>query len=149
MRLIIIGMVLLALTSTAFGQQLNAEQQEVWDMVERCWAAIANDDANVLLDCFDDDYSFWWAEDVLPFRKDLVSSMVPVALAAEDWAGYDVRPAAIVVRGDVAIVHWGARWFLRTPEGTLEPVAERASMTLVRENGRWRYLGGGGSPVTD
>ncbi len=146
-RVVLIGVVLTILPSTAEAQQLSPEQQEVWDVVEGCWDAVLRDDADTLLDCFHEDYSFWWAEDVLPFGKDFVERIVPINLPVDNLAVVDARPAQIVVRGDVAITHWGVRWFVRAEDGTLEPTVERISMTLIRENGRWSYLGGGGSPV--
>ena len=145
-HVMLMGVALAILPSTTEAQQLSSEQQEVWDVVEGCWDAVVADDADTLADCFHDDYTFWWAEDVLPFGKDFVSRIIPINLPIEDIAVADVRPARIVVRGDVAIVHWGARWFVRT-DGPLEPIVERISMTLIREGGRWSYLGGGGSPV--
>lgn len=146
-RVIFLGIALSILPLTAEAQQLSPEQQEVWDVVASCWDAVLRDEADALVDCFHDDYTFWWAEDVLPFGKDFVRRIVPVNLPAEDIAVTDVRPARIVVRGDVAIVHWGARWFVRMADGTLERTVERTTMTLIRENGRWSYLGGAGSPV--
>jgi ketosteroid isomerase-like protein len=129
------------------GQELTAEQQEVWQTVEACWAASQRQDVQAVIDCFHEDYSFWWAEDVLPFGKDLVRNIVPINLPNTDYAVVDARPARIVVRGDVAIVHFGVRFFERDSEGALQPTVERISMTLLKENGRWRYFGGGGSPV--
>ena len=131
----------------AGAQELTPDQQEVWDFVEECWDAVLHDDSSTLMNCFHEDYTFWWSEDVLPFGKEFVGRIVPINLPIEDIAVIDIRPARIVVRGDVAIVHWGARWFVRSPEGPLEPIVERVAMTLIRENGRWSYLGGGGSPL--
>ncbi len=58
----------------------------------------------------------------------------------------DARPVRIVVKGNVAIVHYGGRYYMRDAEGKLEATVERISMTLLKENGRWQYLGGAGSP---
>ena len=128
-------------------QNLTPEEEEVWQTVKSCWAALQEKDEAAMLACFHEDYSFWWAEDIMPFGKDLVRAVVPVNLPAEDVVIDDLRLAGIVVKGDVALVHWGVRRFTRTPTGTDIPFIERASMTLIRENGRWQYLGGGGSPM--
>ena len=137
----------LILPAGAKAQQLTPEQQEVWDVVQSCWDSAMQDDVEGLLGCFHEDYTFWWAEDVLPFGKEFVERIVPINLPAEDLAVIDIRPAQVVVKGDVAITHWGVRTFARTADGVLEPTVERISMTLIREGGRWSYLGGGGSPV--
>ena len=137
--------VLMATASTA--QELTAEQLEVWNTVEACFDARVADDGDAFIDCFHEDYTFWWSEDVLPSGKDFVRGIVPINLPREDMVLADPRPARIVVRGDVAVVHWGVRFFVRGADGTLTLSAERSSMTLVRENERWRYFGGGGSPL--
>lgn len=137
--------VLMPIASIA--QELTAEQQEVWNTVEACVDATVADDGDTLIDCFHEDYTFWWSEDVLPFGKDRVRGIIPNILPSEDIALADPRPARIVVRGDVAVVHWGVRFFVRGADGTLTPSAERVSMTLIRENERWHYFGGGGSPL--
>lgn len=124
-------------------QTLSAEEQEVWDRVTACWSAFADDaDVAASLDCFHEDYTFWWAGDVLPFSKDVVRGFHRLFINEFDAALHDLRPARITVRGNVAVVHWGVRWWSESQEVN----AERISMTLVREEGVWRYLGGGGSP---
>ena len=137
---------LLANTLTTYAQTYTAEEEEVWETVQNCWAADQRQDVQAVIDCFHEDYSFWWAEDVLPFGKDLIRNIVPVNLPNLDFAVVDARPVRIVVKGNVAIVHYGVRYFMRDAEGKLEATVERISMTLLKENGRWQYLGGGGSP---
>jgi ketosteroid isomerase-like protein len=129
-------------------QTPTPEEQEVWQAVKACWAAMAQKDEATFMGCFHEDYNFWWSEDALPFGKDVVREVGAVVNRTLDIVFDDVRPAKIVVKGNVAIVHWGARRFIRG-EGGVPEVAfvERASMTLVKEEGRWLWLGGGGSPV--
>jgi len=139
--------VALALPAPLLGQALTAEQAEVWQAVEECWRAdFERRDAGALVDCFHEDYTFWWAGDVLPFDKALVRRVVPRFVGGHNTVAYDIRPARIVVRGDLAIVHWGVRGFEMTEDGTRSEWTERISMTMVKENGRWLYFGGGGSP---
>ncbi len=148
-RSVLVLAALMFLPGYAGSQEFTPQQQEVWAFVEGCWDAVLRDNSSALMDCFHEDYTFWWSEDVLPFGKEFVSRIVPINLPIDNLAVIDVRPARIVVKGDVAIVHWGARWFIRSQEGPLEPVVERVAMTLIRENGRWSYLGGAGSPFKD
>lgn len=147
MRKFVLGAALALLAPVGLkAQQLTPEEEEVWQTVKGCFASIQQKDEAALMDCFHEDYTFWWAEDIMPFGKDLVRQVAPINVAARDIVVDDIRLAGIVVKGDVAIVHWGNRRFTRTPNGTEIPFIERASMTLIRENGRWQYLGGGGSP---
>lgn len=140
-------LVALVLPAPLLGQALTAEQAEVWQAVEECWMTdFERRDADGLIECYHDDYTFWWAGDVLPFDKGLVRRVVPHFIADNKTVVYDMRPARIVVRGDVAIVHWGVRGFEKAGDGTRSEWTERISMTMVKENGRWLYFGGGGSP---
>ena len=128
-------------------QEWSPEQQEVWARVQECWAAFnLRADEATSLDCFHEDYSFWWSEDVLPFDKQMVRGFHRAFLGENDVELYDLRPSRIVVQGDVALVHWGARLWTDGPDGGQNVAVERISMTLVKEDGVWRYLGGGGSP---
>ena len=145
----LLGMAVMALLVplSAAAQTLSPEEQEVWDRVEQCWAAYQVDaDQVASLDCFHEEYSFWWAGDVLPFAIDLVRQ-TNAEIEKNTVSKYDVRPAKVVVLGNVAIVHWGVRLWSENPDGSRTVSVERISMTLVKEEGVWRYLGGGGSPL--
>ncbi len=144
---LLVPALLVLLPMPAAAQTLGQQQQEVWQTVRDCFDAVERKDQAALLDCFHEEYSFWWAEDVLPFGKDLVRRVAPVDMAGLQLVADDVRPARIVVKGDVAIVHWGLRRFTRGEGGVEVSFVERVSMTLLREDGRWRFLGGGGSPL--
>jgi ketosteroid isomerase-like protein len=145
-RLVLAAVASLLIPASTDAQTLTPEEEEVWQRVKACWVAGQQNDQPAVLDCFHEDYTFWWSEDIMPFGKDLVRAVVPVNLPAQDVVVDDVRLAKILVKGNVAIVHWGVRRFTRAPTGTEIPFVERVSMTLLKENGRWQYLGGGGSP---
>ena len=136
---------LLPLGATA--QTWSAEQQEVWQAVEDCWVAWFEKDSAKNEACFHEDYSFWWAEDVLPFGKDMVRKYTANLMDHHQVVTYDLRPAGIIVRGDVALVHWGARGYTLDESGGQDEWVDRVSMMMVKEDGRWQYLGGGGSPL--
>ena len=138
-----IAVMALLVPLSAAAQTLSPEEQEVWDRVEQCWAAYQVDaDQVASLDCVHEEYSFWWAGDVLPFGKDLVRQWHTVNIEKSTVSIYDVRPAKVVVLGNVAIVHWGVRLWSENPDGSQTVSVERISMTLVKEDGVWRYLGG-------
>jgi ketosteroid isomerase-like protein len=137
-------MVLLPISAPA--QQWSAEQQEVWQAVVDCWAAYDAGNRAASEDCFHEDYSFWWAEDVLPFGKHVVREYHANFTDLNQTVMYDRRPAGIIVRGDCALVHWGVRGFTRDADGNQDEWVERISMMMIKKDGKWRYLGGGGSP---
>jgi len=146
--LLLLVTVALSVPICGSSQTLSPAEQEVWDRVEQCWEAYqVHADEAASLDCFHEDYSFWWADDVLPFGKDLVRRSHTLHLNSNPVSMYDLRPASVVVLGNVAIVHWGVRFWSEDPDGSESVTVERTSMTMVKEGGVWRYLGGGGSPV--
>jgi ketosteroid isomerase-like protein len=130
----------------AAAQQWSAEQEEVWQTVVDCHALYFDEKIREeSLACYHEDYSFWWAGDVLPFGKDLVAKAHESFIESETVAVYDLRPVKIIVRGDTAFVHWGLRMFRMDGSGNPVPASERISMMMVKEDGRWRYYAGGGS----
>lgn len=134
---------ILAWPITALAQKWTPEQMEVWQTIENCWAA---EEEAELKACFHDDYSFWWAGDVMPFGKNAIDIYWNHLRETNKAFAYNLRPVEIIVHGDVALVQQGNRGWVRGTDGSIDEFVERISMTLVRENGRWQYLGGGGSP---
>jgi len=145
LTVIIVG---LALPSQLAAQTWSAEQQEVWQVYEEYWAAWLEKDGAAVSEFFHNDYSWWWAEDVLPFGKSLILEYGDAGLRdSNQTVIVDARPVAILVHGDVALVHYGARGFTKDADGNVDAWVERGSMTLVKEDGRWLFLGGAGMPL--
>lgn len=131
----------------AQGFEMTAEQQEVWDRVVECHSAWAYEDDRATSEgCFHDDYTFWWAGNLLPFTKDALHLYWSRLRGTEQTIAVEYYPARVYVHGDLAIVHWGGQGFTRDAAGNPDRWGERVSMTMIRENGQWMFLGGGGSP---
>ena len=54
---------------------------------------------------------------------------------------YSLSPLGIVVRGNTAVAHYYASWSMEGQGGERTTTNSRCTDTLVRENGRWLYLG--------
>lgn len=133
-------------TYTTIAQTWTDAEQEVWQAIVDCHASNTNKDEAASLDCFHEDYSFWWSEYVLPFSKDRVRNSHHYFLETDKTIYTDLRPAGIKVYGNTALVHWGIEGFMMDENGDRDEWNGRISMMLLKENGKWRYLGGGGSP---
>ena len=54
---------------------------------------------------------------------------------------HSLAPVGIVIRGDVAIVHYYASVSAEDREGKRETTTSRCTDTLTRDGGSWLYLG--------
>ena len=132
-------------TYSTIAQTWTDQEMEVWQTVLDCMAAGNEMNETAINACFHEDYKFWSSDDILPFGKDLVRKYNSKFMDTFGDSVYDIRPVSIKVHGDAALVHWGFRGFDRDAGGSIQTGAERVSMMLVRENGRWVYFGGGRS----
>lgn len=111
LRTSLCALALVAASVTALpAQQLSPEQQQVVDHIKMCWDAWIAAQAEETPDrfyekCQQDEHALlWWTEDGAPQGRDWVYrnwqrwSEIDV-----DWA--DLRPVAVNIFGDVAIVY--------------------------------------------
>ncbi|UCF19188.1 MAG: nuclear transport factor 2 family protein [Gemmatimonadota bacterium] len=142
----------LACASPAQAQQWTAEQQEVLDFITGCWDAWVGALADETPDAFyetcrqDEDVLFWWTEDGAPNGKSAVYRNWKYWRKVDvDWA--DMRPIAVNIFGDVAIVYLYGYWIANTPDGPVTTEAKRTEVFQRRDQG-WTFIGAQATPAT-
>jgi hypothetical protein len=145
----ILGLSLVALPTALPAQELTPEQEEVWQRVVECVRHDHWDESEGLegkLECFHEQYSYWWAGEPVPFGKDFVRSNVRRRLArGARWESIDNRLIEIKVHGNAALVHFFTVNALIEADGSESVERERITFMMVKENGKWYYAGGAGS----
>ena len=147
MRTLIVVVALVAWCSGgAVAQEWSAAEQEVWQMIQSCQEAFANEDEGVF-ECFHEDFVGWWYPDLVPRTADAERKFSRLRFETTEIRGYDLRPIAIRVHGDFAIAHYYLEQIVRGQDGM--DVEERVRWTdvLARENGRWQWIGDHGGPI--
>jgi ketosteroid isomerase-like protein len=147
MRRNVIAILVLAffLPLTVQAQQWNAEQQEVWDVVEACFDTQDTED---LMACYHDDFVGWGLGNGVPVNKADKRAINARVLESSDNVWQHLKPLSIEVRGDVAIVLYVFSFVERnkaTGEETTGTVNWTDIMVLVDD--RWLWLADHGTRV--
>jgi hypothetical protein len=125
-------------------------EMEVWAVIEGCWDAWdAREDVDSWKrDCMHEEATYYFSTDAAPFRNDWPMKAGPLWFERHDETRsvYDLRPLAITVVDDVAIVHYYAR-IVSMVDGVSEGVRHKTTEALIRQNGKWMVLGKHVTPV--
>ena len=132
--------------ATVVGQELSPEQQEVWQFVEGCQEALAAG-SEAAFDCFHEDFLGWAYLDLVPRTKEAERKFSRLRFETTEVRGYDLTPIGIRVHGDFAIAHYYLQSVVRGQDG--QDVEQRVRWTdvLVKEDGRWYWIGDHGGPI--
>lgn len=141
----------LMLTSTVvFSQEWNTEQQEVWKNVETYSELAAKGDIDGFLTYFNDDFCGWRNGAPLPDDLETRIKLIKFFFPATQTLYYDIKPLAIKIYGNTAIVHY--YFFNVSSDGEHEEVAHgRWTDILMKQGDKWVMIGdhGGPDPVDD
>ena len=132
---------LLAVCATANAQQFSGEEQEVWAFIERCSGLFDAGDVEGSLGCFHEDFSGWGPEDPFPRGKKNEESIGAYRTAHQTTRASEVRPFTVRVYGNFAFAHYLATRLEERPDGSLEEIKTAWTDLLLRENGRWYWIG--------
>ena len=139
---------ILCLSSASLAQDLSPEQAEVWQFINECNERYFNEDEAGILDCYHNDFIGWRYGDPVPRTKDTLRSFLPSELETTEPVAYDLRPIAIRVFGDVAIIHYSIKWREELADGSLGTTDMIWTDTALREGNRWRWIGDHGGAIT-
>ena len=107
-KLILIGIFGFALlASTALkAQEWSAKQKEVWKNVETYWELAAGGKVEEFLSYFHNDFSGWGNSAHVPGDKATRAKFIRFYIPRTKTLIYDIKPLAIKIHGNVAIVHY-------------------------------------------
>lgn len=129
-------------------QQWSPAQQEVWRGVESYWGLFASEDIDGFLSYLHEDFTGWSYGAALPRTKADMEKSLALSFATSETTIYDIKPVAIRLHGDVAIVHY---YFDRTyldDKGDHHTATGRWTDILVRQGDRWVMIGDHGGAGT-
>ena len=136
------------LATSAFSEELTAEEQEVWALEEAYYAFAKNNDSEGYLRLFNDSVIGWPTMDPLPKGKDKVSQWIATVHSnpEEEWQ-YEIELLRIQsFDADVVVVHYRLRdYFVSAASGEeLRSESFRITHTWLRRDGRWQIISGMG-----
>ena len=128
---------ILASVFQAIGEELTAEQKEVWSVVEKYYSYIANGDVASTVALMHDNSLELFAKNSLPLNKDLIK------YAYNDWANVKpkimVKPISInVIDHSVANAFYYWKWDTTLGDWSGKG---RAMQTFIKQGDKWISIG--------
>lgn len=133
--------VLLLAGGSVNAQTWSAEQTEVWKASAATWEQDLNKDSSWTENSVSDKLSTWGTGSPAPRGKASTGRWHKYGMSQDAMVMYDLAPLAIAVSGDAALAHYYYSVASKDAEGKSTTTHGRCSDTLVRENGRWVFLG--------
>jgi hypothetical protein len=153
MKVVLLALVtVLPAISMLSAQQWTEEEQELLDNIKGCWdswvEAVQKQSFDIHLKkcAMADNYSMWWTNEGAPTGPEGDRRNLALFHSLDEkWI--DIRPAAIRIHDNVAIVQFYGYW---QPTVDGKPVMSEYKRTevFVKKDGRWTSIGGQGTPVS-
>ena len=146
-RILICLAVLLA-SIPLFAQEWSAEQKEALAYEVSFWKAYSDRDQAGILALIHDDYKGWSYGSSLPAGKASTKTAFAHSFPINKVFIHEVTPIAIVVRGNLAVVHYVFSEHGTNEKGEHETTEARWTDTLIKEGGKWLLLGDHGGSTS-
>ena len=142
----ILLIVCITLLSSAqlFGQEWSAEQKEVWKNVETYWDLGAKKDLEGFMDYFHDDFIGWSNRNALPNNKASRRKSISHSFETTTVLIQELQPVAIIIHGNVAIVHYYYSEVSKDVEGKENNESGRWTDILMKQGDKWVMIGDSG-----
>lgn len=91
-------------------------------------------------DTYHPDFVAWHFPDDKPLDREAVAEWFTAWAADHSSVDMELKPLAVQVTGDVAVLHVAYREEATTKAGVKEKFAGRWTATALKEDGNWRFL---------
>ncbi len=125
-------------------QEWSDKQKEVWKNVEAYWALINKRDVEEFMSYFHSDYSGWSINDALPSNKEQAGKWIAHTFQTMTVLVSEIKPVAIKIHGNIAIVHYYYSRLLKDAEGKERNRSGRWTDILMKQGDKWVLIGDSG-----
>lgn len=127
--------------AAAQAQTWNAEQTAAWEVSAATWERDLNKDSAWINDTTHASVSAWGMDYPAPRGRGSLHRWAQHGQSTSTMLMYDLSPLAVAIAGDTALVHYYYSTASKSAEGKNETTHGRCSDTLVRDGGKWVFLG--------
>jgi ketosteroid isomerase-like protein len=129
-------------------EKWTAEQKEVWAVEEKAWNFTKPSDMPEMLTYYHPDFVGWSYSSPLPRDKAYVEKWAPYWTTTGEMIMHEITPLHIWVKGNYAFVHYYYMEVDKDKKGEEKVQRGRWTDILVKENGKWLFIGdhGGEGP---
>ncbi len=124
-----------------FAQEWSAAQKEVWKNVEAYWAIYEQGNLEGFLTYFHPDYRGWVYQATLPGDKATVRKFVEHDMKTNKTLVSDIKPVAIQIHGNVALVYYYYAVIEEDAEGKEKSSSGRWLDIMKKQGDKWVLIG--------
>jgi len=117
-------------------------EKEVWQLEEQYWECWKNGDIEEIMALYHRDFVGWPSSSKEPVNKESGREFLEELLSRTKFVAVELKPHAIKIFGDVAIVHYSLSWIGKDSEGNKQSGSSRITHTWLKQDDRWRLIGG-------
>lgn len=125
----------------------DASEEEVWAFIKECSQA-SKSESESFHDCFHEDFLGWQNSDLVPRTAKANRAFTQLQFETTDILAQDLRPIGLRVFGNFAVAHYYVQSIERDQNGQNIEKRVRWTDVLLKENGRWYWVGDHGGAVT-
>jgi hypothetical protein len=129
-------------TQISTAQEGSEDEQTLWSLENAYFAHIAQGELEALERFYRADFIGWPSHSPEPVDRDAGRQALEELLAEIKVVSIQVRPQAVVIRGDVAVTHCFVDVHQQDSETDVSVNSHRVIHTWLREDGTWKILGG-------
>jgi len=134
-------LVMITASVPLFAQEWSAAQKDVWKNVEAYWALYAQGDLEGFLAYVHTDYRGWSYQGALPSDKASTRKWLDHGMKTTKTLVHEVKPTAIQIHGNVAIVHYFYAVLEKDAEGKENGSSGRWTDILMKQGDKWVMIG--------
>ena len=131
-----------------FAQEWSDAQKEVWKNVEAYQELATKRDVEGFLSYVHADVSGWIYSDALPADKATFRKWITHSFQTRKRLVNVVKPVAIKIHGNVAIVHYHYSRLIKDAEGKEKFHIGRWTHILMKQGNKWVMIGAHGGPTS-
>jgi len=129
-------------------QEWSAAQKDVWKNVEAYTALNTQRNLEGFLEYFHADYCGWAYEDALPSDKASIRKYIEYRWKTTKILFSEIKPVAIKIYGNVAIVHYYYTTVYADAEGKEKSASGRWTDILMKQGDKWVMIGDHGGQTS-
>lgn len=140
-RLALTTIVCFCLSTSAFAQEWNAEQESLWQFVEQSWVDDAGETGKWPGEYVHDSVQSWDAGWPTPRGKASMAKWTSFRDGASELLAYELFPHSLVIEGGTGVAFYSVVDVRRNSEGEVQRSVTGLVETAVRVGSGWKYLG--------
>lgn len=142
-KILILVLVCLMCSLFCLNTWAQADEAKIWKNEEAYLESLKNGDSVGMIAFWHEDGVGWPSATPQPFsNKESRRAYLKELIAQTKVVSFTIKPGAIKIFGDVAVIHYSVDWIRQGSEGNEEKMKTRITHTWMKQDGKWKIIGG-------